>query len=121
MNKNTQFENRKPIWNVLSEFYLDTELQQSDYDRIAQTLKASDLDINELKAIDLFEVFPVLKGNLLGVAGVWNGFDEKWLNENCTDCYQKKNKAVLRFKNKVYPKFLGWMTKDHWKEIEERM
>ena len=76
MKENSKIEFRKPIWNALSEFYLDTELQNSDYDRITEILIASNFDINKLKAIDLLEVFPVLKENLLTPAGVWNGFDK---------------------------------------------
>lgn len=121
MSNNPEIEQRKPIWNALSEFYLDTELQQTDYKRITETFVASNLDIEELKAIDLFEVFPVLKGNLLSVAGVWNGFDEKWLYENCTESYQNKNRNMVRLKNRMYHRFLGLMTKNHWRKVEEEM
>lgn len=121
MNQSKEIENRKPIWIALSEFYLDTELQQSDYNRIAKALDTSGLNITELKTIDLYEVFPVLKGNLISVAGAWNGFDEKWLYENCSESYRKKNKAIIRFKNRVYHWFLGRMTTDHWKKVEACM
>jgi len=121
MTINKLIENRKPIWQVISEFYLDTELQKSDYDRISKTLISSNLDIEELKTIDLYEVFPVLKGNLLGVAGIWNGFDEKWLNEACAKVYLKRRNGFFRRKTRLYNRFLYWMRKDHWVEIENRM
>ncbi|MEM9075404.1 MAG: hypothetical protein AAGC43_00115 [Bacteroidota bacterium] len=121
MNKNLEIELRKPIWLALSEFYLDTELESADYDRIAQVLKASGLSIGQLKEIDRFEVFSVLKANLLSVAGVWTGFDEAWLYAICTKSYLKKDKPLLRLKNKIYHLFLRKMTKDHWFEIKKRI
>ena len=116
-----ELEKRIPIWNSISEFYLDTELQDSDYESITNTFLNSDLHISELKEIDLYEVFPVLKGNLLSVAGVWNAFDEKWLKEACTKTYFKRNKNFHKWKTKLYNQFLHSMRKDHWTEIENRM
>ncbi|GAA4276552.1 DUF7079 family protein [Aquimarina mytili] len=121
MNLNKTIEQRKPIWNVISEFYLDTELQKSDYDRISKTLIASGLNIEELKAIDLYEVFPVLKENVLSVAGIWNGFDENWLNLACEKVYHKRRSIFFRWKTKFYNRFLYPMRKDHWIEIENRL
>ena len=121
MKENSKIEFRKPIWNVLSEFYLDTELQNSDYDRITEILIASNFDINKLKAIDLLEVFPVLKENLLTPAGVWNGFDKDWLYKNCKYYYKKRNRLLFQVKIKIYNILFGWMRKKHWAEIEIRM
>ena len=121
MNKNLEIDHRKPIWLALSEFYLDTELQSADYDAISKVLKASGLGVGQLKEIDRFEVFPVLKTNLVDVAGVWTGFDEAWLYEACTKSYLKKDKPLVRLKNKIYHLFLRKMTKDHWFEIEKRI
>ncbi len=82
---------------------------------------ASPFDLNELKEIDRFEVFPVLKGNIVSVAGEWNGFDELWLYEQCEAAYLKKNNILFRLKTKISHKSLGSITKEHWKAIEIRM
>ncbi|WP_458627079.1 DUF7079 family protein [Winogradskyella sp. PC D3.3] len=116
-----ELEKRIPIWHSISEFYLDTELQDYNYKSIANTFLNSNLHISELKEIDLYEVFPVLKGNLISVAGQWNGFDEKWLNESCTKAYLKRKNRVFRWKTKLYNLFLYSMRKDHWTEIENRI
>ena len=116
-----EIEKRIPIWNSISEFYLDTELQDSDYEAITSTFLNSDLHISELKEIDLYEVFPVLKGNLMSVAGEWNGFDEKWLNESCTKAYLKRKNGFFRWKTKLQNRFLYSIRKDHWTEIENRI
>ncbi len=77
---------------------IHSELQDSDYESITNTFLNSDLHISELKEIDLYEVFPVLKGNLINVAGEWNGFDEKWLKDACTKAYFKRNNSFLNGK-----------------------
>ena len=116
-----ELEKRIPIWNAISEFYLDTELQDSDYETITTIFINSDLHISELKEIDLYEVFPVLKENLLSVAGVWDGFNKKWLNESCTKAYFKRTNTFFTWKIKLYNRFLYSMRKDQWIEIENRL
>lgn len=121
VNTELELEKRIPIWISISEFYLDTVLQDSDYESIANTFLNSRLPLSKLKEIDLYEVFPVLKGNLVSVAGVWDGFDEKWLKEACTKTYFKRNNRFFKWKTKFYNQFLYAMRKDHWTEIENRI
>jgi len=116
-----ELEKRIPVWTSISELYLDTELQDNDYTSIANTLTNTDFQLSELKEIDLYEVFPVLKNNLLSVAGVWSGFDQNWLIENCTKAYLKRDNKLFRFKIKVYSLYLYSTRQQHWKEIEQRI
>jgi len=113
-----EIEKRKPVWNAISDFYLDTELQPSDYERIAAEFIKSGKTIQQIKEIDFYEVFPVLKGNLMSVAGEWGGFNKNWLNENCEKMYLKRKNIFFRLKIKLSHVFWFWMRKDHWKEIE---
>ncbi len=73
-------ESRKPVWTAFSEFWLDTELTDSDLQWIAAVAAASGYTVSELRDIYLYEVAPVVGANLLVVAGEWAGFDEKWLH-----------------------------------------
>ncbi|MUH35738.1 hypothetical protein D9O36_07795 [Zobellia amurskyensis] len=116
-----ELEQRFPVWNSISELYLDTELQGHNYDTITRTFLNSGFSLEELKAIDRHEVFPVLKANLLNIFGEWRGFDEKWLNEECTKRYLKRDNRWFKNKNQFYDYFLFSMRKDHWTEIENRM
>ena len=63
----------------MSEFWLDTELNDEDHRRIAAVLRDSGYTIPELEAICRSEVAPVVSGNLLSVAGEWACFDSAWL------------------------------------------
>ena len=69
---------RRPVWEALSELYLDTDARP-DLPALARTLAASGLSVPDLQMIWQGEVTPVLHGNLLSVAGVWAGFDQAWL------------------------------------------
>ncbi len=112
---------RKQIWLVLSQLYLDTELDTTDFDTIISTLKQTTLSLDEIKNIDLYEVFPLLQTNLLSMAGVWDGFDEEWLYENCEKNYTKShNSNIYRIRIKVYNYFFLWMHNDYWLQIEKR-
>jgi hypothetical protein len=86
---------RTPVWIALSDLYLDTDSRLS-YAYIARTLAASKYKIEELHAILLEEVAPVVEFNLLQVAGEWAGFDEKWLLREILDRQGRRRSSRLR-------------------------
>ncbi len=116
-----QLEIRKKIWIELSEFYLDTELTDVQFDQISNTFLQSGLAIDETKEIDLMEVFPLLQSNLFSFAGAWAGFDEDWLLEECTKRFYKRKNIFYRLNCKFWNFFFYWMRKDYWKHVEDRM
>lgn len=69
---------RIPVWVALSGLYLDTEVERF-HDAIAATLAASPFDLDELHAMLMHDVHPVLFTNLMAPVGVWDAFDEAWL------------------------------------------
>jgi hypothetical protein len=109
---------RKPIWKCLSVFYLDTELQESDFQGIAETIISSPYSFEEVKVIDKYEIFLVLQSNLLQVAGEWAGFEEDWLVEKITDSLQNNSKLRI-FRIEVYYGLFRWMHKEYWRRLEE--
>lgn len=119
MQKTEPPPNRKEVWIAISEFYLDTELQETDYQWIYNVFKTSGLSLKTLKSIDMYEVFPTLQANLNSVAGEWAGFDEKWLVEVCTRNYRKRNNLIFRIIIRWRNRLSYWMRKDHWVKMEE--
>lgn len=117
MLKPLSIKERIPLWIALSDFYLDTELQDSDFRYIAKIILESPYTFEEVKTINTYEVFPVLQSNLLQPAGEWAGFNEKWLVEAITSHLATKK----RFKNLMirigYKKY-GWMQEDYWVRLE---
>lgn len=71
---------RIPVWNALSDLYLDTDPALS-YDYIVRTLASSPYSLDELYGILMYDVHPALYQNLMSTTGEWAGFDEAWLLE----------------------------------------
>lgn len=111
-------EHRKPIWIALSDFYLDTELQDYDFKHIASKIIESPYSLDEVKEINKYEVFPILQANLLSVAGVWAGFDEEWLIKSISDSLAKRN-LIRKLYIKAYYRAYKWMCKDYWDKLEK--
>lgn len=76
---------RMPIWKVLSELFLDTELQESDYKYIANIILKTNYTPLEVHDILWNEVFPVVGVNFSSPIGEWTGFDENWLKVKITN------------------------------------
>src|SRR5687767_8052931 len=80
MLTDAELERRKAVWTALSEFWLDTELDDADLNRISDVLKDSAYTVTELRSIYLDEVAPVVWLNCWSVAGEWICFDSEWLH-----------------------------------------
>lgn len=105
--------NRRPVWQGLSDLFLDTELQEHDLIRIAGTLAASPYSLADVETILYREVYPVCIGNLLCVAGEWAGFDDEWLIESILK-YAAHRRAI---KDLVQPH--RWMIRKNWRRIKD--
>ncbi len=95
MAEERDIENRRHIWVALSDLYIDNELQPFEIQSIAKVFKASSFTLDEIHDINRQDVFPVLKHNLLTVAGIWTGFEEEELI-----------KAIVNHKSSLLSKFL---------------
>nr|WP_299000090.1 hypothetical protein [uncultured Allomuricauda sp.] len=111
-------EERKPIWIALSDFYLDTELQESDFRHIAFKIIESPYSFQKVKEIDKYEIFPVLQPNLMSVAGEWAGFHEEWLVNSIVESLSKRNTAKKIAIESSYLT-LKWMNKGYWNKLEK--
>lgn len=105
-----QIWERLPIWDALSEFFLDTELQPEDHRRIADTLAASRYSEKELEDILTYEVYPVCKFNIFSMAGEWAGFDSESMVEKMAPLYDKRPRFRFGFRHR-------WMFGRHWKKV----
>ncbi len=100
------------MWEALSDFFLDTELDGSDYERIASVLASSPYSIQDIEDILRHEVYPVLIWNLRSVAGEWAGFDREWLRGSIEPRLNKR--PVFRLPLVQWP-----MVRDHWVSVSE--
>ncbi|MCS4303228.1 hypothetical protein [Chryseobacterium sp. BIGb0232] len=116
--KGLNLEKRKRIWIVLSDLYLDTELQESDFKYMAETFFENPFTFEEIKEIDQYEVFPVFFSNLLIPAGEWAGFDELVLVKNIMKWIETRNKLDIFAVKCLYPIY-DKINRSYWKRIED--
>jgi len=120
LNSEINIEDRIPVWEKLSLFYLDTELDDSDYLQIGLTILQSPFSLEQVKKINRREVFPILYFNLLIMTGEWAGFDIDWLSEKIV----KRSRGRTVFSKVtlfVIHGMLKWMYVRHWKKVENAM
>ncbi|NOS70810.1 MAG: hypothetical protein HOP33_12870 [Verrucomicrobia bacterium] len=112
----SQIKERLPIWKALSEFFLDTELQQENLERIARILAASDHSEDELENILICEVCRGCRINALLPAGEWVSFDEDWLVERIGPYYGRQVwfKRLFIWRHR-------WIYDDKWKKVRPRI
>lgn len=77
----TTMSARLSVWTTLSELFLDTELDEADFRRIAEVLRGSPYDLAMLENILRDEVAPAFGSNLLSVAGQWAPWTEDEVQE----------------------------------------
>jgi len=111
-----QLAERIPVWKVLSEFFLDTELQPSDYEHIAKVLAESRFSEEKIEGILVGEVCPVCRVNAFASAGEWVGFDTDWLKESCA-----KRIGSRPLSKKLHSLLNGWMYSNHWDQVRIRL
>ena len=113
------FEARMPIWCVLSDLFLDTSIEDADYDRMAQVLCRSPYTIAELEHIVKHEVSPVFAWNLFAIAGEWAGWSEEDVRRLMSQWFEKlaSKSPTARFKVRAAPR----MVPDDWWPLAERL
>lgn len=74
-------ERRRPVWEALSELFLDTESSDAAYRSIAARIVASGYSPAEIRVILWDEVYPAAECNLRQPAGEWRSFDGDWLEQ----------------------------------------
>ena len=107
----TDDDARIPVWNALSDLYLDTDVTLS-HDYIVRTLAASPYPLDELHEMLMYDVHPALYWNLMSVAGEWAGFDEAWLVERI---------ATVRRQPRWRRRITHWFARDigaQWRTLE---
>ena len=70
---------REPVWKALSTLWLGAEPRPRELAWIAGVLHDSAFELDELRAIYLYEVAPAVHGHLPDIAHQRSAFDEPWL------------------------------------------
>ncbi|MCB1889861.1 MAG: hypothetical protein KDH20_19800 [Rhodocyclaceae bacterium] len=116
-----QLRDRKPVWEALADFWLDTELVDFQFEHIARVIAASPYAIAEVKAIHDLEVVPAVSANLAGIAGEWAGFDPEWLHARCARFAARRGSRWMRARIWLQRPTIRYFTEDYWRQIEPRV
>lgn len=103
------------VWLLLSELWLDTQLDALSHARIAAGLRESNLGVEALQQIFLYEVAPLLWLNHWSVAGVWDGFEPQWLIAGCQRNQQRG--ALHRLRCRLMRTPMTYACRDDWQAI----
>lgn len=112
MTTHDTIEMRMPVWLVLSELFLDTELKATDHTRIARECVQSPYSTEQLTGILENELYPALIGNLFVMSGgEWAGFGEEWVREVVGPRLGRRRKLP-------FPPLMRWMYRSDWDRIK---
>lgn len=93
---------RIAVWHSLSRLWLAQMLTDDDRRYIAHTLAASPFDLSELERICVYEVAPVVHGNLRREQGVWGSFDAAWLLSSIEQNMRRVDYRQEALRNREY-------------------
>jgi hypothetical protein len=114
-----EIKRRMPVWEAISDLWLDTELGENGVLYIARVLAESGYSLEEIDKIYTEEVAPVVYMNAYSVTGVWTGFDPVWLKEEIL----KKTKrhfiiSDLPIIKQIKIKIITCSVEDNWKSVK---
>jgi len=112
-----ELRERLPVWEALSEFWLDTELTATQLEGIAHAIASSPYFVSEVRLIHDYEVAPALYPNLLSVAGEWAGFDTDLLQARCTKSARKRGSYSYKIRIFFQRPMFWFFTARHWRVI----
>lgn len=110
---------RQKVWLALSELYLDTELDDSDYKMIIRVSEEASFGLKDLRRIDYYEVMPAVGTNLISMTGVWSGFDPDWLFNECEKNSCRRRSFWFRLRCCVLYIMLVRARSDSWLKLEK--
>ena len=113
---------RQPVWEALSNLWIDMELTDVDLDWIVKECLTSGYTVEELTDIYHHEVAPAVYQNLYQAAGEWAGFNGSWLREQIIEA-ERRRTALGRWwlHLPLMQYMMTWMTHREWQYILQRI
>lgn len=100
---------------ALSELFLDTALDEDDFEKLCRTLLDCDLSIAELERIYCDELAPILHINLKIPAGEWSGFDLDWLE---SEIRKRSSRWRIPFFTALRRRWILRETRPDWERLK---
>lgn len=107
---------REELWIALSDLWLDTDLSEAELRRMAQVVRSSGLDRDDLERVFSLELAPVLGPNHLSVAGEWGSFDPTWV---CAEARARQANPRLRDRLAAALGITTYAARPYWTRVLE--
>lgn len=114
MLTDTEMDVRLPVWHALSDLFLDTELSEDDYRRIAVALGSSGCSLEELRVIFFDEVGPAFSFNMIDIAGEWCS----WTADEVREIMRRSLNEGLSPRKWMQRKWVGRYLVEMWSKLE---
>lgn len=120
---------RSPVWQALSELFLDTDLLYQfegaigppAIEYVARTLASSPYSVEALREIELWEVAPVVMPRPYDVAPEWAGFNTQWLEEHCARRARHRGWLLRQRVRFGFAQHVRRFTDDYWRYLTPRI
>ena len=109
-------EKERKAYIALSDLFLDTVI---DVDCVASALRPLHISTSTLYDMLRYDLFPILYPNLLGVAGVWDAFDEVWLLSQIEEQRAGGPGWAQRFLHWVAWLTIGQAVSEPWDQVKD--
>ena len=105
---------REPIWDQMQMFFMDTELTETELDRMAGACAESKYSLEELREILFLEIFPAVRFNFFALpGGEWSGFAMEWLRPRILKTHTRGRS--------FQPYFWRGHTRECWQDLSSRI
>jgi hypothetical protein len=110
-------DRRRPVWEALSDLFLDTELNEGYYRHVACRIVDSGYTPAEIDEILWKEVFPIIECNLRHPCGEWAGFPGERLQSAILNPAVERQSAsqqprTARMIREVWPEVYQYLPKE---------
>ncbi len=113
-----EIADRLPIWEAISELWLDTEMSAGEIKYIAQRLAQGKYSLAELEGILLYEVAPVVHLNLRDTEGEQRSFPIHWLEDEILKHLEKAGDHRVTPEEEAY---LVEYVSTYWEKVKEHI
>lgn len=115
---NHEIDARLPVWEALAELFLDNELDETDYEIIAERVLASGFSLSKVQTVLWNEVLPALGDNLRIGTGEWAYFESGWLVERVNQVIANPEAGFGEY-GLITPEQVACIIEERWRRVCE--
>lgn len=116
MYSREEIDRRLPLWQALSDLFLDTEFDAADAAVVAERIRAAGFTADQAEDALRREVAPVFWINLAQVAGEWSPWSESQVRDLVCEHLRSRSRYLAWFDNLKSRRQMA-MVKSEWRQV----